>query len=127
MPDRVPLADLPDDSTFQITGRKVATNPDGSMAVEFIRSDTGETVGGLTVTAAGALDGNLTQAPEVEPLAVAIQPGDVLRHEADGRVVVAMAVGLPPDGRGWSYSSNHRPSLTPDGWVKVAHIDPDVF
>jgi hypothetical protein len=127
MADRVPLVDLPDDATFQVTGRKITTTPDGATSVEFIREDTGEAVGGLSIGADGAISGTLTDSPQVEPLAIAIQVGDVMRNERDGRVVVAMSIGLPPDGRGWSYSANHRPNLAPEGWAKIGHIDPDTL
>jgi hypothetical protein len=123
---RMPLADLPPGSTFRLTGRLLNKTAAG-MVVEFIRLN-GQTVGTLNIAADGTFSGALVIPPadaQVDPLAVAIKPGDVMWHPDNGQTVVARSVGFGPDDRMWSYSLNRQPALSPEGWVKVDHVNPD--
>lgn len=126
MPDRMPLVDLPVGSTFRLTGRLDTIGP-GGASTTFLRED-GESVGTLTINAdgSGTLDMTipLTEAM-VEPLAIAMEVGDVMQNLDTGETVIVMAAGLGPDGRQFSPSRNHRPSYDPERWVKVGHVDPD--
>jgi hypothetical protein len=127
MADRLPLAQLPNGSTFRLTGRKTATHPDGAVSTEFIRPN-GQVVGNLEIAADGSFTGGLViplAQAQVEALAIAMALGDIMRNLSTAETVIVRAVGIGPDQALWSPSVNQRPAYPPSGWVKVGHVDPD--
>lgn len=99
----VPFDDLPTGSTFRITGRVTATgaellDPDGTVIAKTTRN-LGSTL--------------------VEPVAVQLYVGDVVRDSASGDTRVVMWA----DEGQWSSASGSQPRMSGDGWVVIGHVD----
>ena len=121
MADSISLVNLPVLSTFRLFARLVA-DTGTTMTIELLQPD-GTVHGDIDITkATGAIAGTLTVALAdtlVEPVAIAMEVGDVVQNSSTGETLVVRAVGLGPDGTLWSSSSNGNPTYQGTGWARV--------
>lgn len=117
----ISLVDMPVGSTFKLKARLVSDNGT-TMAVELLQND-GSVHGEIDITkATGVITGALTVALAdtlVEPVAIALEIGDVVQSQATGEVVVVQAVNLGPDGTLWSTATSGAPTYQGTGWTRV--------
>ena len=121
MADSISLDQMPVGSTFRLFARLVAD--DGTtMTIDLLQPD-GSIHGDIDITkASGAVSGALAVALAdtlVEPVAIAMEVGDVVQNSSTGETLVVRAIGLGPDGTLWSSASSGSPTYQGTGWTRV--------